>query len=253
MALPSSPFLLYTAKYTLQSNTVERFSGEWNQHECNHFFICRVIVLRKQSEMRAGECMHQSEENLAALLVNDLNRNFERLVLAYQERLYAFALSRTGNAQAAEEIVQIAFERAYFALKKYPARRIQLLKLEPWLYEITRNTIHNHMRDSRTHSARISSIPLDLSKDNPLFDIQDQSLEPAEELCRRENRRELEEGLMALPISYQATLKLYYFDNLTSREIAERLHQPPGTVKANIHRGTLMLRKALEAYRKEAR
>lgn len=197
--------------------------------------------------------MHQSQENLAALLIRDLDRYFEQLVLAYQEPLYAFALSRMGNAQAAEEIVQTAFERAYFALKKYPARRIQVLKLEAWLYEITRNTLYNHIRDTGMRSARISSIPLDLSEDNPLLDIQDQSLGPAEEACRQEDRQELEEGLMALPVTYQETLRLYYFDNLTSREIAGRLHQPPGTVKANIHRGTLLLRKALEAFRKEVR
>ena len=197
--------------------------------------------------------MHQSQENLAALLISDLDRYFEQLVLAYQEPLYAFALSRSGNAHAAEEIVQTAFERAYFALKKYPARRIQLLKLEPWLYEITRNTLYNHLRDRGTRSARIPSIPLDLSEDNPLFDMQDQSPGPDEEACRREDRHELEEGLTTLPVTYQETLRLYYFDNFTSHEIAERLHQPPGTVKANIHRGTLLLRKTLEAYRKEAR
>jgi hypothetical protein len=28
--------------------------------------------------------MHQSQENLAALLINDLDRNFEQLVLAYK-------------------------------------------------------------------------------------------------------------------------------------------------------------------------
>ena len=197
--------------------------------------------------------MHQSLENLKALLINDLDRHFEQLVLAYQQQLYAFVLARSTSAQAAEEIVQTAFERAYFALKKYPARRIQVLKLEPWLYEITRNTLYNHIRDSHVQSAYIPSIPLDLSEDSPLFDIQDEALGPAEELCRREDRQELEDGLTTLPVSYQETLRLYYFDDLTSHEIAERLHQPSGTVKANIHRGTLMLRKALEAYRKEAR
>ena len=197
--------------------------------------------------------MYQSQENLAALLISDLDRHFEQLVLVYQEPLYAFALSRAGDAGAAEEIIQTAFERAYFALKKYPARRIQLLKLEPWLYEITRNTLYNYVRDSGTRSARIPSIPLDLSEGNPLLDVQDQLPGPDEEACRQEDRRELEEGLTALPVTYQETLRLYYFDNLTSREIAERLHQPPGTVKANIHRGTLLLRKALEAYRKGVR
>lgn len=197
--------------------------------------------------------MHQSQENLASLLISDIDRHFEQLVLAYQEPLYTFVLSRSGNVHTAEEIVQTAFERAYFALKKYPVWRIQKLKLEPWLYEITRNTLYNYMRDSSTRSARIPSIPFDQLEANPLLDMQDQSPGPDEEACRREDRHEIEDGLTALPATYQETLRLYYFNNLTSSEIAERLHQPIGTVKANIHRGTLLLRKALEAYRKEVR
>lgn len=61
--------------------------------------------------------MDSSEEQLLALLATDLNRTFERLVLAYQDRLYAFVLSRVHNTLAAEEIVQTAVERAYYALQ----------------------------------------------------------------------------------------------------------------------------------------
>jgi len=197
--------------------------------------------------------MYQSEESLQALLISDLDRNFERLVLIYQDQLYAFALSLAHNAQAAEEIVQTALERAYFALKGYTSQRIQVLKLEPWLYEITRNVFYNYIRQSRTRSANLSPLSLDMTEDNPFLQIQDQSLEPAEELCRREDQAELEASLRMIPAQYRQVLALYYFDNLTSREIAERLNQPIGTVKANVHRGTLLLRKVIETQQKEAR
>src|SRR5215470_6113618 len=107
--------------------------------------------------------MDQSEENLPAMLATDLNHNFERLVLAYQDQLYAFVLSHVHSPQAAEEIVQTALEHAYFALRKYPPQRIRILKLEPWLYEITRNVFYNYMRNSYTR-AKISPVPLDLSE-----------------------------------------------------------------------------------------
>src|SRR5216683_2673295 len=125
--------------------------------------------------MRARGDMDPSDEQLPALLATDLNRNFERLVLAYQDRLYAFVLSRVHNALAAEEIVQTAFERAYYALRTYPIQRIQILKLEPWLFEITRNVSYNYIRDSRTRQANLPSISLDLSNGSPLLEIQDES------------------------------------------------------------------------------
>jgi RNA polymerase sigma-70 factor, ECF subfamily len=196
--------------------------------------------------------MDQSEESLQALLITDLDRNFERLVLTYQDQLYAYVLSLARSSQAAEEILQTALERAYFALKKYPAQRIRVLRLEPWLYEITRNVFYNYLRESRTRSSNLSSLSLDALEDNPLLEMEDQALEPAEELCRREDRAELETSLTLMPAHYREVLRLYYFDNRTSREIAELLNQPVGTVKANIHRGTLLLRKVIENQKSEA-
>lgn len=197
--------------------------------------------------------MDSSEEQLPMLLARDLNANFEQLVLSYQDRLYTFVLSRTHSTLTAEEIVLTAFERAYYALRTYPARRIEILKLEPWLFEITRNVFYNSIRDSRTRQANLPSISLDVSEDSPQLEIPDESMEPDEEVCRREDRQELEASVGMLPQSYQETIRLYYFDNLNSREIAEQLHQPAGTVKSTIHRGTRLLRKALQERLKETR
>jgi len=197
--------------------------------------------------------MASSNEHLPALLARDLNRYFERLVLTYQDQLYAFVLLRIRSPQAAQEVVQSALERAYYALKNYSTRQVQLLKLEPWLYEITRNVFYNYVRENHTRASRLPSIPLDLSGDSLLLDLEDQSLGPDEEVCRRESRHELEMQVSRLPDLYRETMKLYYFNDLTSREIAEQLNQPIGTVKANVHRGTQLLRKMLDTDAKKMR
>jgi RNA polymerase sigma-70 factor (ECF subfamily) len=66
-----------------------------------------------------------------AALAADLEGSFERLVLAYQDRLYAFALRLSGSPQDAEEVVQYAFVRAYRAAARYPAERVGDLALRP--------------------------------------------------------------------------------------------------------------------------
>jgi len=197
--------------------------------------------------------MASGNKHLSALLAADLNRYFEQLVLTYQDQLYAFVLLRIRSRQAAQEIVQSALERAYYALKNYSTHQIRLLKLEPWLYEITRNVFYNYVRDNHTRASRLPSVPLDLSEDSVLLDLQDQSLGPDEQVCRRESRRELEMHVSQLPDLYRETMKLYYFNDLTCREIAERLNQPIGTVKANVHRGTQLLREGLDIDAKEMR
>jgi len=196
---------------------------------------------------------NESASELLTMLAIDLNSSFERLVCMYQDRLYAFVLSRIHNPQIAEEIVLDALERAYYALKSYPGERIRVLKLEAWLYEITRNVYYNYLRDSRARNTRLPSIPLDLSENSPLLAIEDRSLEPDIVTCLGEDQRELLASIETLPRGYRETVKLYYFENLRYDEIAERLRQPLGTVKSNVHRGTKLLRQLLQANIKEVR
>ena len=200
--------------------------------------------------------MGQNDELVSALpelLAIDLHRNFERLVLAYQDRLYAFVLLRVHNAHIAEELVLDAFERAYYALKSYPIARIRLLRLEPWLYEITRNVYYNYLRAMRAKDMRLPSVPLDLSEDSAIFTIADTAPEPDEEVCSNENRDELHAYIETLPLRYQETVKLYYFEHFSYDDIAKHLHQPVGTVKSNIHRATQLLRQYIHTQIKEVR
>ena len=197
--------------------------------------------------------MENDGKELLAMLAKDLDGTFERLVLLYQDRLYAFVLSRTGSPQIAEEIVLDALERAYYALKSYPAERIRVLKLEAWLFAITRNVYYNYLRNNRTREKHLPSVPLDLSENSPMLIIEDPTLEPDIAACRGENRRELLASIETLPQSYQETIRLYYFEHLRYDEIAERLRQPLGTVKSNVHRGTKLLRQIVQPDIKEVR
>ena len=192
--------------------------------------------------------MNQRHLELPELLATDLDCYFEQLMLVYQHRLYAFALRQVGNAQDAEDIVQETFLHAHHALKNYPASRIRTLQLRQWLYKITVNVFRNHTRRSE-----LQAIPLDMSEDSQLLEIEDQSVEPEMEVYWREWRRELEARVATLPQPYGVAVNLHYFEDLSYREIAELLNQPVGTVKANVHRGIQLLRRALETSKNETR
>lgn len=180
--------------------------------------------------------------DLLELLATDLDRYFQQLVLSFQQRLYAFALRQTGSPQDAEDIVQEAFIRAYHALADYPAERIRMMKLQPWLYKITLHIFYRHSRGTR-----LQFMPLDLSEDSTLLEIEDDEHEQPEKVLEdRENLHELEALVSRLPEQYRVAVSCYYFEELSYREIAELLNQPVGTVKSNVHRGTLLLRKTVE-------
>ncbi len=194
--------------------------------------------------------MNASTADLSALLAVNLDRHFQQVVLHFQHRLYAFALRQTGSSQDAEDIVQEAFMQAYYALASYPAQRIQLLNLQPWLYKITHNIFISRMRRAKLQQVSLDSTEGCIYADGVEDDM---SSRPETVLEGRESLLELEALLVTLPEQYREAINLYYFEELSYKEIAELLNQPMGTVKSNLHRGTKLLRNALVMQRSKTR
>lgn len=180
------------------------------------------------------------ERALPDRLADDLDGHFEELVLAYQDRLYAFALRLVHSTRDAEEIAQDAFVRAYRALERYPAERVRLLRLRPWLYQITVNVVRNHVR-----GRRLQLVPLDDGADTTAEDRDGER--PEAKLERDERRRELAASVSALPERYRAAIGLRYIAGLSYAEAAAALGKPVGTVKSDAHRGIRLLRESMGA------
>jgi len=191
------------------------------------------------------------EEALPAELAADLAGTFERLVLAYQARLYRFALRLSGSPRDAEEIAQDAFVRAYRALERYPPERVRALALKPWLYQIALNVTRNRVRGKRPRL-----VPLEATDrrdgdgvrtgPHPAL-IDDERARPEALVERAEGGVELGRLVAALPGRYRAAVILRHVEGLSYAELATVLGQPVGTAKANVHRGVRILREALVA------
>jgi RNA polymerase sigma-70 factor, ECF subfamily len=64
----------------------------------------------------------------------------------YAQKVYLYALGRTGNHQAAEDITSTVFLKALKTIPSYrPSRRPFLA----WLYGVARHTVADHFRKSR--------------------------------------------------------------------------------------------------------
>ena len=182
------------------------------------------------------------DQDLSAALAVDLDGNFEQLVLAYQDRLYAFAFRLTGSPQDAEEIAQDAFVCAYQALVTYAAQRVRELALKPWLYQIALNVFRNRRRRRAPQL-----VPLDEASAGRDLGLEDDKLErPDAALEHAELRGKLGALVAALPERYRLSVVLRHVQGLEYAEIAALLRQPIGTVKANVHRGLRLLREDLD-------
>lgn len=181
----------------------------------------------------------RDDSRLTAALADDLAGNFERAVLTFQDRLYAFALRLIGSGPDAEEITQDALVRAYRALEGYSPERRRALALRPWLYRIALNVSRNHVR-----RRRLVTVPLDGDRPEPATDA---GSRPAAVLEHAERARDLARLVERLPERYRAAVILRHVEGLRYGEIAAILGQPVGTAKANVHRGLAWLRRGLDA------
>ncbi len=185
--------------------------------------------------------MDQGDQELLSLLATDLDGHFRQLVEVYQQRLYLFALRLVGRPDDAEDMVQEAFIRAYYALKGTPTRKVRILNLQKWLYTITLNIFRNCTRKREQHV-----VSLDLPESSTALDLADQALGPDDEAHWREWRHELEAHIASLPAPYRPAVTLYLFEELSYAEIAELLDQQIGTIKVYIFRAKKLLRQLLD-------
>jgi len=187
--------------------------------------------------------MDPGTENLAKLLAADLDRHYEELVSLFWQQLSVFVLRRTRHFQDTEDIIQETFMRAYLALERYPGERIETLKVRPWLYKIAWSVYCNHTGRGKLPLM----IPLEAPDDGPYLEPEeDARMQPEAVFEQAEQRRELEALIEKLSPHYRDLVSLYYFEELSQKEIAEVLNLPLGTVKVYIHRGIRQLRKLLD-------
>ena len=178
--------------------------------------------------------------DLLVRLSLDLNGSFEELMLAYQDRIYSFALRLSGDARDAEEVSQDAFVAAYRGLQGYEPERIRCLALRPWLYRIALNVYRNRLRRKRV-------MTVDLDRARQATRRHTSRLRPRRAGRKRSwNRASCRKDSAALvaglPERYRVAVVLRFIEGLSYAELAEALDQPVGTVKSNVHRAIEQLR-----------
>lgn len=186
-----------------------------------------------------------ADDRMTTDLADDLDRTFDALVVAHQDRLYTIALRMLGDAGDAEEAAQDALVRAYRALSSYDGDRIRELRLRAWLTTIVLNRCRSVAARRATRGPRPVSIDADGAR--PPEPAASPAGAPSEVAERHAERERWASRLQALPPAYRAAVIVRHVDGLSYPEAAAALGRPEGTVKAQVHRGVALLRTMLEA------
>ena len=161
---------------------------------------------------------------------------FAQLVRRYEKRVYALTSRMCRNPSDAEEAAQEAFLSAWQGLAFFRGDS----SFSTWLYRLASNACVDLLRREGRHQSSVS-----LDDEDAAIDLPDHSLSPHDEAERSELRRQIEEGLAALPPDYRQVLILRELHQQTYDEISAILALDIGTVKSRINRGRKRLRKIL--------
>lgn len=147
---------------------------------------------------------------------------FGGLVKRFQRRVLRMVVGMTGDVDAAMDIVQESFIRAYTALERFEEGQ----PFYPWLSTIATNLTLNYLKKS----GRETSLDLDRHGQT------DTAADPLEKLQLDENNRRFLQAVQELPEQYRAVFILRNFEELSYEEIAERLNISVGTVDSRLFR-----------------
>lgn len=164
---------------------------------------------------------------------------FRKLFDRHYNKIFNYALRRTGNVHLAQDVTANTF---LHALEKINSFRWHGLSFSAWLYRIATNEINQAYRKEKR------TVPLtpEISRQFTDHTTTDAALLQAEETLEKNAKyKKMHAALSKLDVKYQSVLTLRYYENKSMKEIAEILDLSENTVKTHIRRGLMRLRAVL--------
>lgn len=179
----------------------------------------------------------QADAQLVRHSLSGDERAFEILARRYKSLMTLVAYRRSGSESDSEDIAQESLYRAYTKLHTLddPAR------FKSWALRITTNVARDWLRrrkkaisieDERFEEGMIAPGARRPADGNPVF--------------ANETRGIIAQAIDELPEAYQLPAVLRYMEDLSYREIAQRMGLREDTLRKRIHRANQILRKKLK-------
>lgn len=163
---------------------------------------------------------------------------YDRLV----EPLYSLACKMLGDVVEAQDAMQDIFVQIWRRAGSYEPERSSVFT---WAVLLARSRIIDRLR---ARGRRLRVVAGSTDDENVSVRAADASVaESAADISdRNEAAMSVRTILTNLPREQREAIELAFFGDLTHHEIAERLGEPLGTVKARIRRGLLKLRERMQ-------
>lgn len=152
------------------------------------------------------------------------DEEFNRIVRQYADVVYRVALSYTKAPHDAEDVVQTTFMKLLISRKEFQDEE----HIRRWLIRVAVNECNSlwssFWRRNVDYTEELTA--------EPEFSV--------------EEKQDLYQAVMSLPPKCRVVVHLFYYEDYSSKEIAELLHMREATVRTRLVRARKLLRQQLK-------
>ncbi|MFS0637812.1 sigma-70 family RNA polymerase sigma factor [Mesobacillus foraminis] len=165
---------------------------------------------------------------------DDKDLLIDEIMHRHGQEILQLVYSYVKNRSIAEDLTQDIFVKCYKSLHTYSGKA----RIRTWLWRIAINHCKDYLK-----SWYARNVILTEKETEPVYH-QDKTVEQT--VIQKGEDQELAEAVMELPIKYREVIYLFYFEELSIKEISEVTDIKENTVKTRLRRAKDLLKERLE-------
>ncbi|PKR84449.1 RNA polymerase factor sigma C [Heyndrickxia camelliae] len=170
----------------------------------------------------------------AAIDAEDKDELIDEMMTRYGQDILRLVFSYVENEAIAEELTQDIFVKCYKSLHTYRGKST----LKTWLWRIAINHCKDFLKS--WYNKKVINTGEELLNNKPSNEAVEQTV------IQKEEEGQLVSTLMDLPIKYREVIFLFYYEELSIKEIAMMTEVGENTVKTRLRRAKQLLKERLE-------
>jgi len=182
---------------------------------------------------------NKADSELVALARSGDKDAFSQLIERYQQMVMRIALGMVAYEEIAHELAQEAILQAYLSLDHLR----DISRFKSWLYGIVLNVCRSYIRDQKVNPYSLEAMMGGMYRD--MLYYPSPVIDPEEIAEQRELHTIVLQAVQELSPKDKAATLLFYYEQLSMREIAAILGVSITAVKGRLHRAREQLRERL--------
>lgn len=163
------------------------------------------------------------------------NEDFKKIVEKYEKLVFTICFQLVRDYQEAQNLTQETFISAYTHINS-----CNMESIKPWLGRIATNKAKDYLKSAYNRRVQLNED----GQDNE--NIISLSLTPENEIISQYGAEYIKEKIYSLKEPYHKVSVMYFIEEMTTQEIANKLNRPKKTVQTQLLRAKVILQKILK-------